>query len=665
MTSIYLAHHTVSLDDLKAEWKRFSTTGEYDPAKVRAFVGESWQRARSLGLDPLGAGPVLRLSGDAFQKKLRENSLLIRVAKPLMESLYPVLEKSSYWVVLYSPDGYILYRIGRPEDIRMLEMLGVFLGTCKREDVAGTTGFSLVSRLKAPVQIRGPEHYFEGWHIAFGSYAPILDPSGELIGAIGICSSTPGHHEHTLGMVMAAAASASNEIELHKKAREVDFAAKELEAIINSINDGVIAVNLSGEILEINRAGLGLATRRMEGGHPVKVDDVMGAEPKLAGFLDSIMSDPAAVVERRVRFTLHGGRSFDGLVSAMPILERDGAVIGAVMLVKNIKRLEKLMGALKQLEARYTLEDILGTSPEIQSAKRVARFAARSSSGVLLEGESGTGKELFAHAIHAASDRRDRPFVAVNCAAIPRELCESTLFGYAPGAFTGARTAGQEGKFQLAHGGTLFLDEIAELSLELQPKLLRAISEGRIEKVGGKIPIDIDVRLIAATNRNLKEEVAKGRFREDLFFRVNVVRIQVPPLRDRKSDLRPLTEHFVAKIVAKLGKPVRAVDPTVYARFEAYPWPGNVRELENVLESAINVMEGDTLRVDHLPETVAMRRSSAAMPGEALSLRDLERRAIEEALVNCRGKKTLVAKSLGISRDTLYRKLKELSIETS
>ena len=661
MRPIHIADHSVSLVELKAEWQRFVSTGVCDPRRVRPFVAESWERARSAGLDPFIATPVPRLAGEAFQKKLRENSLLIKVAKPLMESLYPVLEKSHYWVVLYSPDGYLLYRRGRPEDIRVLETLGVFLGTCKREDVAGSTGFSFVSGLKAPVQILGPEHYFEGWHIAYGSYAPILDTAGGLAGAIGICSTIPGHHEHTLGMVMAAATAASREIELCKKAREFDVAAKQLEAIVNSITDGVIAVNLYGEIREINSVGLALTSTRPSRVQGAPIDEVVHAEPTLAGLLDAVLHEGASVVERRVKFSLSGGRSFDGLVSATPIVERDGAVVGAVMVIKNIKRLEKVMGAIKELEARYSFDDILGTGVGIQSAKRVAQMAARSSSSVLLEGESGTGKELFAHAIHRASERRHRPFVVVNCAAIPRDLFESILFGYEPGAFTGARTSGQEGKFQLAHGGTLFLDEIGELPLELQPKLLRAISEGRIEKVGGKAPVDVDVRLIAATNRNLRDDVSKGKFREDLFFRVNVVRVELPPLRERGADLKPLGQRLIQRIAAKLGRRVREVDSRVWERLAAHRWPGNVREFENVLESAINVMEGDVLLSAYLPDGVG-RQPTPEPPGpHTVSLRDLQRRAIRDAIVSSGGKKAAAAKVLGISRDTLYRKLKSPS----
>lgn len=658
---ILVADTGVAVADLTAEWRRFVTTGELDAGKVRPLVAESWRRSRELGLDPFLADPVLRLSGEAFQRKLREHSLLIRIAKPLMESLYTVLKKASYWVVLYSPDGYLLCRIGRPEDIRLLETLGVFLGTCKREDVAGTTGFALASRCKTPVQILGPEHYFQQWHIAYGSYAPIVDSSGRLVGAFAICSTTPGHHEHTLGMVIAAAAATANELELHRKAHDIDVAAQELEAIINSINDAVIAVNLSGEIRAINRAGLALAAKRLDPSRQPRVDEAIVAQPRLATFLEGILHDPATIADRRVRFTLEQGKRFDGLVSATPILDREGAVLGMVMVIRNIKRLEKVMGAIKQLEARYTFDDILGASREIQSVKRVARLAANSSSNVLLVGESGTGKELFAHAIHSASARRHEPFVAVNCAAIPHELFESTLFGYEPGAFTGARAAGQDGKFQLADGGTLFLDEIGDLPLELQAKLLRAISEGRVEKVGGKAPADVDVRLIAATNRKLEVDVEKGRFREDLFFRINVLRIQVPALRDRPGDLNLLVESLIRRIGAKLRKRVRAVDPATYARLAAHSWPGNVRELENVLESAINVMGGEVLRPDHLPAGLTTRRAVNPTAPRGLSLREVERQAIEEALRDCGGNKALVARNLGISRDTLYRKVRELS----
>ncbi|MBI4588692.1 MAG: sigma 54-interacting transcriptional regulator [Candidatus Rokubacteria bacterium] len=657
---MYIADPLVTATDLTSEWRRFVSTGELDAGKVRPLIGESWRRSREIGLDPFRTDPVFRLSGDMLHSKLREHSLLIRIAKPLMESLSTVLKKEPYWVTLYSPDGHLLWRIGRPADVSMLETLGCSLGTCKREDVAGTTGFALVSRCKAPVQILGPEHYFQQWHPISGSYAPILDSSGTLVGVFGIGSSTHGHHEHTLGMVIAIAAATAKELELHTKAHAIDVAAQELEAIINSINDAVIAVNLSGEIHAINRAGLGLLARQLAPGQPPsRVDEVIVAQPRLTTFLEGIVRDPATISDRRVRFMLKKGNRFDGLVSVTPILDRKRAAIGMVLVVRNLKRLEKMIGAMKQLEARYTFDDIVGASSEIQSAKRIARLAANSSSSVLLVGESGTGKELFAHAIHTASARRREPFMAVNCAAIPHELFESTLFGYEPGAFTGARTAGQDGKFQLADGGTLFLDEIGDLPLELQPKLLRVISEGRVERIGAKAPVDVDVRLIAATNRNLEAAVENRRFREDLFFRINVLRIHVPALRDRPGDLKLLVEHFVGRIAAKLGKRVRGVDPAMHARLAAHSWPGNIRELENALESAVNVMEGEVLRPDDLPPGLGARRVARPAARHGLTLREVERQTIEEALRDCGGNKALVARTLRISRDTLYRKVKE------
>lgn len=330
----------------------------------------------------------------------------------------------------------------------------------------------------------------------------------------------------------------------------------------------------------------------------------------------------------------------------------------------------------ESLEERYGKHQIIGRSRAIRDMLALVDRAGPSRATVLITGESGTGKELVARAIHAASGRRDKPFIGINCGAIPDALLESELFGYTGGAFTGASAKGRIGKFELAHKGVLFLDEISTMPLYLQVKLLRVLQERAFTRLGSNRLIEVDIRIIAATNEDLAGAVRQGRFREDLFYRLNVIPLQVPPLRDRHGDIELLSSHFLARYSARFNKPVPSLGPDMLAALSAYPWPGNVREFENVMEFMVNMAPpGGVLHPDMLPPSVrgalpssAPSPSAPLPPGGIIPLRDLERNAILDAVRRCGddtpGKKAAAA-ALGIGVATLYRKLKEYEDEAA
>jgi two-component system, NtrC family, response regulator AtoC len=330
-----------------------------------------------------------------------------------------------------------------------------------------------------------------------------------------------------------------------------------------------------------------------------------------------------------------------------------------------------------------TLSLIAGASPSMREVVEVIRRVADTPSTVLVTGESGTGKELVATALHEGSGRRDKPFIKINCAAIPRELMEAELFGHEKGAFTGA-VSSKPGRFELADGGTLFLDEIGEIPPEMQVKLLRALQESEFERVGGIKTLRVDVRLIAATNRDLLKEIADGRFREDLYYRLAVVPIRLPPLRERRADIPSLSEHFVAKYNRRLGRTVQTVAPDAMALLQAYAWPGNIRELENVMERTLLFTDGEAIGADDLPEPVRPRSSAGpaggaeilSAPGDGpteTSMKDivrqaaqaLERDLIARALETTGGNVTQATRHLKISRKSLQLKMKELGLRES
>ncbi|GFP44023.1 two-component system, NtrC family, nitrogen regulation response regulator GlnG, partial [Candidatus Hakubella thermalkaliphila] len=360
------------------------------------------------------------------------------------------------------------------------------------------------------------------------------------------------------------------------------------------------------------------------------------------------------------------------LISANPILSHQGQIIGVVATLKRIETVHWLVNRMTGAEARFTFSDIMGQSGKMKQAVKIGRIAAECSSVVLLQGESGTGKELFAQAIHRAG-LGDRPFVALNCGAIPRSLLESELFGYEGGSFTGADKRGRPGKFELADGGTVFLDEIGEMPLDMQVVLLRVLEEKKVYRIGGQRAIPLNVRVITATNKNLASEIEKGRFREDLYYRLNVLTIDIPPLRERKEDIPLLCDHFLKQIGSRLNKKVEGIDPLALQRLISYHWPGNVRELENVLERGIILGSGSLLRICDLPDYLQNLEASSWQPEIAFertsgeknkSLGEVEKTLIAEALRSTEGNITQAARILGIGRSTLYRKMSRYTLSS-
>ncbi len=329
---------------------------------------------------------------------------------------------------------------------------------------------------------------------------------------------------------------------------------------------------------------------------------------------------------------------------------------------------EQLLEQYRQGTAKYTMNNIVGNNRHIRKQKALAARAARSISTVLIVGESGTGKEIFAHAIHNMSPRCQGPFIRVNCAAVPETLLESELFGYSGGAFTGALKEGKPGRFELANNGTIFLDEIADMSLSMQAKLLRVLQEKEVERIGSLGSIKVNIRIIAATNQDLTKLVKENKFREDLFYRLNVIVLNLLPLRQRADDIPLLSHHLLHRLNQELGTRIDRINPEVIQHFCSYDWPGNIRELENTIERAINFCEYNCIALNDIPDYIisSKKRSFSAtdpMPSLDDILAQHEKKLIEEVLRNCRGNKSKAAKTLDIHRSVLYRKLEKYNIE--
>jgi PAS domain S-box-containing protein len=491
--------------------------------------------------------------------------------------------------------------------------------------------------------------------------------------ALYVVNRTPIIRNNTIVGAIGVAQEITELQHLAQELKEVKEINDLLESIFHSTREGYLAITNEGRILMLNQPMaelLGVSIDSAVGRH---IRDIVH-DKRLPQILWTGRFQYGELVRIQGRETV---------VMRMPLYNQ-GRLVGAVSKV-IFQDVEQLLALAENISsqrrtfpchtttfgdshsARYTVDSLIGNSKVITRLRETVSRVAQGPSTVLIRGESGTGKELVAHALHANSPRHKGPFIKVNCAAVPENLLESELFGYQEGAFTGARKGGQVGKFELANGGTIFLDEIGDMPLPMQAKILRVLQEKEIERLGDSRPRPVDVRVVAATNRDLEELIRQGRFREDLYYRLNVVSIYIPPLRERIDDIPLLVNHFIQKFNCEFGVIVQDVSPEVLEVFCNYHWPGNVRELENVLERAFNLVDGNTIELKHLPPYLQQasqgKKRNLFNHTLATLLREVEKEALLEALAAAGGNKMQAARNLGISRAWLYKKMKQYGIK--
>lgn len=443
-----------------------------------------------------------------------------------------------------------------------------------------------------------------------------------------------------------------------------------LKTIMETTNDAIVYVNKEGYIEMISKPYADFLQVKREEVIGKHVRDVI-ENTRMDVVIKTGVSEIAEVQE------INGNKM---IATRIPVFVKEN-VVGAVgrVLFRDINELNALYMKISKIEkelnlykdefkkvnsAKYSLDSIISESKSMYKIKELTKRAAKTNSNVLILGESGTGKELFAHAIHSISRRSNAPFIKVNCGAIPYELLESELFGYEEGSFTGAKKGGKIGKFKAADGGTIFLDEIGDLPMNMQVKLLRVLQDKEIEKIGSNSSEKVDVRIITATNRDLEEMVSEGKFRLDLYYRLNVLTIKVPPLRERKDDIPILSEHLIQKISRRENIRVDRISDSALEYLKRYNWPGNVRELENILERAINFLDEETvIKPEHLPSKITGIMRKKKIRSLKLTLEEVERQAIIDSLIFSNGNKTKAASILDISRTSLYEKIDKYNIE--
>lgn len=623
--------------------------GDFPVEGIDERVARSWRRSLAAGLSP-GARllDTEHVAGIGLRDTLAFNVDLLSHSRPVMEFLFQQVRHSQGMVILADQRGTLMHTLGHPDFLGKAERVALSCGANWHEQYRGTNAIGTALMEASGVEIRGGEHFLERNGFLTCTAAPILSAKGELLGIIDISGDHRSGHPHTLGLVSMAASMIENRLLSATCRRQVRLHLHAQLEGIGSVAEGIVVLSDDGWIVGANRSGLAQL-------HLTAHD--LGATP-LASTMDVRLDDLLARQQRRPGQPTQVHLA-DGAVCFVQV-QADKLAFPAIALAAA-----SLPGAAPE----DALNRLDSGDLRWRSATDKARRVMDKPIPLLIQGESGVGKELFARALHDSGARRDGPFVAINCAALPEDLIEAELFGYAPGAFTGARREGNPGRLREAHGGTLFLDEIGDMPLGLQTRLLRVLQERRVTPLGGGRSVDVDFALICASHCKLREAAESGSFRSDLYYRINGLTVLLPALRER-TDFQALTERLLRNLHPGLDLHIA---PDLLARLSAHPWPGNLRQYVNLLRTASAMLDPHETCIawQHLPDDLLQDLSPELEPtrqpvplpatfGEAShNLGELSRLAIRQALDVSRGNMSQAARRLGISRQTLYRKLND------
>lgn len=637
----------------------------------------SWKRSVSYGISwkhPKNH----HQTPDEMKDILARNNDLLKTGHTYILNLYQYLNHAGILLSLADPHGIIIDFIGDHITLSdITERTNMYLGAMRDEKHAGTTAIGLCLINRSPAQILGEEHYCMTFHQHIGTAAPIRDRNNEIIGVLGsVVPLDQKNQNYILAMICSAADSISKELSMKRTLDHVRKVKRQLSTTIEALPNGILLTNSSGRILQHNRVAMELLEQQQNitGGNADDFISPRNSRKKLTELNSNI---------HNVEYTVNGSpdRKKTLSVSTSFVYDHQHEVTGKIIILEETNKVHHIAGKISGFRATYDFSSIIGNSEPLRKARELARAAADSSSNVLILGESGTGKELFAQAIHNASSRANFPFVAINCASLPKDLIESELFGYVPGAFTGASKSGQPGKFELASGGTIFLDEIGDMPLSLQVSLLRVLQTKTITRLGDSHEKRIDVRVITATNADLLGSVRNHTFRGDLYYRLNVLSIEVPPLRERHEDIPRLVDHFIAEKSRQLGKNVTSITEPAIRALCSYTWPGNIRELENIIERAVNLCSSTAIGSEHLPPQIAgtvpdeteppadpLYSPAPGCPSGGISYpeyssRELFLQQLSSILYEEKGNITKTAERMHMSRRTLYRKIDKYNVD--
>lgn len=630
----------------KKRWEKYIETGKLSK-DIRSEIIESWYRCQALNVDHLG-GRGTKVTDEESKMSISKKKELIEVARPIMENVFEMVKNTSYSVVLTDEKGIIIDLIINKDLEEKHVLLNFVKGSKWDEQSVGTNAIGTCLAINKPIQVIGAEHFCKYHHKWTCSAAPIHNNRGDIIGCFDLSGSAEDVQTHTYGIAVSSANCIEKQLMILES---FEF----LNTTMNSMIEGIMVIDYDLKVIKVNDKLLDIFRMDEEDIFNIdikKIFDGVDIEKVVLNNKQK-MSFPDTTISI-------DNKKIECSLSISPIIINQ-QVAGAVMLMKEAKQVRKEVSKLAGFNANYTFDSIITVDKRMNELINSAIKISKTNCSVLIEGESGTGKELYAQSIHNESLRNKGPFIAINCSAIPKELFESELFGYESGSFTGAVKGGRPGKFELANGGTIFLDEIGEIPLEVQPKLLRVLDNNKVVRIGGTYERDLDVRIISATNRNLKDEVLKGSFRQDLYFRLNVINLKIPPLRKRKDDIIQLARYFLAS----LNKENIHLNKKFTAEFEEYllsqEWTGNVRELKNIIQRAYYM--SDKNLIYPAVSTVIAEESKEVVKTQTLNFKDIERESIIRALALNKGNVIGAAEDLHISKATIYRKVKRYSID--
>nr|WP_246629208.1 sigma-54-dependent Fis family transcriptional regulator [Mesobacillus maritimus] len=628
--------------EIKSKWENFIT----DPEKreslqpfIRNDILDSWSRCQTIGLNPEQKHARTALTSHELNNLLTE-SALYRAAKPIIDYIYHTLVGTGYLITLNDETGRMIYLKGESEMMRKVEKVNFSPGMDWSESAAGTNAIGTSIVAQKPIQVFSAEHFCEGFHSMTCSSAPVFHPfSKQVMGAIDFTGLWPSTQPHTLGLAVSLAQMIEQQLLVMYKQKytqleeyyRVCTAKWKNQPILVFSNDYVL-INGNHQLLH----ALNLTEQRTNESH-VKIKKLLEHPEKSLNKVDDYQ-----------------------FIQIKPIIINHEE-IGYVVIFNHKKG-----HSLSSLSPSKT-HQLIGESAEIKLILQKGQQLASIDTPILVTGETGTGKELVARYLHEVSSRKDKPFIAINCGAIQKDLLASELFGYESGTFTGGKKEGKRGKFEEANGGTIFLDEIGEMPLDSQVHLLRVLQEKEITRLGSSKNIKIDVKIIGATNRNLEEMIEEGKFRKDLYFRLNVISFKVPSLRERKEDILPICEYYLSLFTKKYDKTSYVhLSEKTKRFFLSYSWPGNIRELRNAIEHA--VIFSDSVEIDrsYLPDYLADLKSKNSLDTQTHSnlnvVENTERQQIQNLLIETDWNISAVSRELNVARTTLYRKMRKYKI---
>lgn len=610
---------------------------------IPPLIVSSWERSQRYGLDKKKAEHDFLSHKNLLERK-SEMKELLQVVTSVLDHLYFQLKQFDLIVAFNDSEGYLLGTWGNPSFSTLFEKSRDFsLGSKWTEEIKGTNAVSLSLKEKKPITIIGEQHYFQKYHMLTCSATPLYSPTGEFLGTLNIGASKNNHHEYFLPMLTMAAHACQSKLLLQTTERELVLQLQETELMVKTNLKPIISIDRDGVIKRVNQYAAQILQKPISEciGRPLE----HWVENQIVGKL--LTTNKGSDVELKWTDPEHGKQRW--IVET--ILDQQQKPHRVVLSLEKTTVDQKIEPPPKKEWIQSN--GLIIRCSKVQKIYRFALQVAKTNASILICGETGTGKGILAKEMHLASGRKG-PFLTINCGAIPEQLVESELFGYERGAFTGARSKGHPGKFEAADGGTLFLDEIGEMSLSAQVALLKVLEEKVVTRIGSHKPIPVDVRIIAATNKDLSKEIVAGRFRQDLYYRLREIEIKLPPLRER-TDLPFLIQHFKDQISEEL-KVEFSFDADAQKRLTRYHWPGNIREMRQVIrQAAFHALFGRDATLI-IAEDLQL---SEQPPAQVLSMTEMEEETITQMLEETKGNLTEAARRLGIGRTTLYRKLSQ------